>query len=78
MDFEQELEQLWDAILSRNEEKIKTAYCDLEQAEKASLLAHLRIMAHEEGWHPEQKKSAQIALKHLETPTNDLSKNEVK
>ncbi len=56
------LEILWDAILSRQPKQIRAAFAPLKPAERNHLLAHLKRMANEEGWHPEQRKSAQIAL----------------
>ncbi len=56
------LEIFWDAILSRQPELIQAACLQLDDQERKELIAHLRRMATEEGWHPEQRKSAQAAL----------------
>lgn len=56
------LEIFWDAILSRNSELIQIACSELDEKERMELIAHLRRMVNEEGWHPEQRKSAQAAL----------------
>ncbi len=56
------LETLWDALLSRQPDKIKNAYGGLQAEEKEEILAHLKRMSEEPGWHPEQRRSAQAAL----------------
>ncbi|TLM99081.1 hypothetical protein FDZ73_22415 [bacterium] len=56
------LEIFWDAVLSRNPEQIRTACFGLDEKERMELIAHLQRMVNEEGWHPEQRKSAQTAL----------------
>lgn len=52
------LEILWDAILSRKPEQIRAAFLPLNPDERKELIAHLKRMVSEEGWHPEQRKSA--------------------
>ncbi len=59
-------EDVWEAILSRQPGSIRAAFAGLEAAEQAAVLAHLRRMSTEEGWHPEQRRSAQEALAALE------------
>lgn len=56
------LEILWDALLSRQPRRVRAAFDSLTTAEQQSILAHLRRMAEEPGWHPEQQRSAQAAL----------------
>jgi hypothetical protein len=56
------LEIFWDAILSRQPDQIRAAYMPLGAADRRDLIAHLQRMVSEEGWHPEQRKSAQAAL----------------
>lgn len=56
------LEILWDAILSRKPKQIRAAFAALDAAERNHLVAHLKRMVSEEGWQPEQRKSAQVAL----------------
>jgi predicted ArsR family transcriptional regulator len=56
------LEIFWDAILSRQPDQIRSAYALLPAAERRKLIAHLQRMVSEEGWHPEQRKSARVAL----------------
>ena len=60
--YSDELESLWDALLSRQPELIREAYAGLSAEEQGSLLAHLRRMAEEPGWHAEQRTSARAAL----------------
>lgn len=57
---------LWDAILSRQAVRIQNAYRLLDPASQRALSAHLRRMASEDGWHPEQQKSAQVALEAIQ------------
>ena len=56
------LERFWDNLLSRDRDLIQAAYSGLEAAEQKSVLAHLRRMASEPDWHPEQRLSALAAL----------------
>lgn len=60
-----ELEEFWDAVLSRQPERVRRACAGLDQAECDALVAHLRRMCSEEGWHPEQRRSARAALEAL-------------
>ncbi len=56
------LEEIWDAILSRQPDLIRQAYKDLDQASQKVVVAHLHRMVSEPDWHPEQQVSAKIAL----------------
>ncbi|GAP15261.1 hypothetical protein LARV_03045 [Longilinea arvoryzae] len=56
------LEILWDAILSREPKQIRAAFVPLNADERKQLITHLKRMVGEEGWHPEQRKSARVAL----------------
>ena len=60
------LERLWDDLLSRQPEKVRGAFIPLQAEEKQAVLAHLRKMANQPGWHPEQQLSAKAALQALE------------
>lgn len=62
-----ELENLWDALLSRNPERIRQAFAGLDAEERQAVQTHLQRMATEPGWHPEQRLSAQTALESLST-----------
>ena len=60
------VEQLWDNLLSREFGLIKSSFQNLNQSDRNSVREHLNRMTIEDGWHPEQKISAQIALKIIE------------
>lgn len=64
------LEKLWSALLSRNAKMIMDAYNGCTTSEKHSILKHLKRMSSEPGWHAEQVKSADFALKMLEKKTS--------
>jgi len=67
---EQNLESLWDKILSRDPEMIRLAYYTLDHQSRSAVLAHLQNMSTGAGWHPEQRVSAHAALKVIaENPT---------
>lgn len=65
-----QLDDLWDALLSRNPSKVQVAFLGLERNQQNFVLQHLNRMVSEVGWHPEQRESASAALKAL----TDLSK----
>lgn len=56
------LEHIWESLLSRQPAKIRAAYNALDEDSQGVVLNHLRRMAAEDGWHPEQRKSARAAL----------------
>lgn len=60
-----ELEALWDGLLSRDAQHIREAFATLLPDERPAILAHLQRMAQEDGWHVDQKRSAQAALQAL-------------
>ena len=60
-----ELERLWDGLLSREPEQIQLAFSRLTSGEQADVRAHLLRMVTDPGWHPEQRASALAALKSL-------------
>lgn len=60
------LEKTWDAILSRDSERVCKTFLALQAADQAVIMDHLRKMVSEPGWHPEQVISAREALKALE------------
>jgi hypothetical protein len=64
-DFLDTPEAIWEALLSRNPSLVRKVFRPLDAADRVRILAHLRRMVSEEGWHPEQRKSAQAALKAL-------------
>jgi len=55
-------EQIWEAILSRQPDVIRRAFLQLDEASRASVMAHLHKMAVGEGWQAEQSNSARIAI----------------
>ena len=60
-----DLEDLWDALLSRQSEQVRAAYHSLDEERKAAVYSHLQRMVSEPDWHPEQRLSAQAALNAL-------------
>ncbi len=68
------VEQLWDNLLSREPEKIKTTFQHLNLSERSTVIEHLKRMTTEDGWHPEQKKSAQVSLQTIEIITKGNKK----
>ena len=59
------LEDLWDKILSRQHEQIRKAFMSLRSDEQQSVLTHIKHMATDPDWHPEQRLSAQVAIEAL-------------
>ncbi len=64
------MEQLWDGLLSRQPEQIRSAYAGLDAAGKQAILTHLKKMTTEDGWLDVQRESAQAALDALKAKTN--------
>ncbi len=60
-----DLEILWDSLLSRQPEAIREAFESLGESDQQAVIAHLQRMIAEDGWHPEQRLSAQAALQAL-------------
>ncbi len=58
-----QLEQLWDNLLSRQPDRIQSAYATLDTHNQKAVLAHLNRMVKEPGWQPEQRLSAKAAIK---------------
>ena len=56
------LEIFWNAVLSRQPQRIRRAVKPLDKPARAALVAHLESMVSEEGWLPQQRESAQTAL----------------
>lgn len=59
-------EQIWDALLSRQPDQVRAMYAALTGEEQRSVIDHLRRMATEPDWHPEQTRSAKEALAALQ------------
>lgn len=56
------LEFFWDNLLSRSPERILAIFKTVDEESQQIVISHLRKMASETGWHPEQVISAQAAL----------------
>ncbi len=56
------IEELWEHLLSEDPAQILAVWRDLPPGERAALRAHLNKMATEDGWHPLQKRAAEMAL----------------
>ena len=61
-EFHNSLDHLWSNLLSRQPALIREAFEGLNPSEQQSIIGHLRKMAYEAGWQPEQRLSAQAAL----------------
>jgi len=61
-----DLEQLWEDLLSEDAARIRRAWGDLTDAEGVAILAHLRRMRTEPGWQPPQQHAAAQALQVIE------------
>ncbi|HSG24854.1 MAG TPA: hypothetical protein VLA32_01965 [Anaerolineales bacterium] len=53
---------IWTDILSREPNRIRETFKQLNTAEKIAVRAHLIRMTSDPDWHPEQVKSASIAI----------------
>ena len=56
------IEQLWDALLSRDSALIQKTYKHLNEKDRKTIMDHLIKMTTETGWHSDQKFSAQAAI----------------
>jgi hypothetical protein len=57
-----DLEGIWDRLLSRQAAVVRTTFISLSEDERRAVLEHLQRMATEPGWQAEQCISAQAAL----------------
>jgi hypothetical protein len=62
---------LWTEILSRDTKRITAAFQQLTRSEKISVHAHLIKMTSEDGWHPEQVRSAAFSLEAIKDLPDD-------
>ncbi len=62
-----QLELMWDNLLSRQPDRIQSAYASLNTHDRKAVLAHLHHMVKEPGWQPEQRQSAKTAIKAINT-----------
>ncbi len=60
------LQSIWDGILSSKPDLIRETFDTLEPSKQSAVLAHLHRMVAEDGWHPSQQASANVALQTLE------------
>ncbi len=61
-EFLDPVELFWDHLLSREPDQILAAIHSVDTETRERVILHLESMVSEEGWHPEQRKSAQAAL----------------
>jgi hypothetical protein len=61
------IEVFWEDLLSGEPERIRYAFFALQVSEQESVYTHLKRMVNESGWQPEQKASAQNALKVIDS-----------
>jgi hypothetical protein len=67
-----DLEQIWEALLSRDELRICSIYNRMNIEEQQAVLTHLRRMVSEPGWHTEQRISAQKAIEALASDSKQV------
>ena len=70
--FTHDLEEIWDALLSRDVRRIRSAYNSLEIEDQKAVFGHLKNMANEPGWHAEQRISARAALEALASDSKQV------
>ncbi len=56
------LDKIWGDLLSRDPILIRKTFARISKTDQANVRRHLEKMVGEEGWHLEQKKSAEVAL----------------
>lgn len=66
----EQLELLWNDLLSRQPELIRDAFEMLDFPSQKIVINHLQKMVKESGWQPEQRASANAALQVLENQMN--------
>jgi len=57
-----ELDQMWEALLSGDPARIRRVWRDLTDDESLAVLAHLKRMRDEPGWDPAQRDAAALAV----------------
>jgi len=62
----EQLEVLWNDLLSRQVKLVREAFNSLDPSSQRIVLLHLKRMESESGWQPEQRTSAKAALSALE------------
>ena len=67
-----DIEHVWENILSREPDRIRSQWRTLTAEDQASIIEHLQRMVHEEGWLDVQRESARTALDVLDAhPGNE-------
>ena len=66
----EQLDALWNDLLSCENELVRKAFNSLDPPSQKTVLAHLKRMASEAGWQPEQRTTAKAALQALENQIN--------
>jgi hypothetical protein len=66
-----ELSGFWDRLLSRQPDLIENAFQLVSEPEQKALVSHLIRMRDEEGWLPEQRLSATVAIQVIEKLESD-------
>ena len=61
-----ELSGFWDRLLSRQPDLIENAFQMVSEPEQKALVTHLIRMRDEEGWFPQQRLSATVAIQVIE------------
>jgi hypothetical protein len=70
MSSPEQLEVLWNDLLSRQPELIRAAFDSLDKPTQKAVFSHLQRMVNEDGWQSEQRASAKAAIRALETQSN--------
>ncbi len=70
-DYEKFLEETWSALLSRDKGEVLRVFRALDVESRKIVVQHLTKMSTQEGWHPEQVRSAQTALSALAAILNE-------
>jgi hypothetical protein len=65
------LEKTWDALLSRDAQRITKTFASLDQESQHIVLEHLKKMVSEDGWHPDQVLSAKAALQAIQSESQE-------
>jgi len=61
------LESLWGDLLSRDPTRVISAFEKIDPHSRLNVIKHLKTMTREKGWHIEQKESARIAAKVIQS-----------
>ena len=61
-DPEAAFENIWEDLLSRVPQRTWQAFSALDSDQQQVVVFHLKRMVEEQGWHPEQRRSALAAL----------------